>query len=83
MSITPQQFGFLVSAYAFAACVSGLVAAFVIDRFDRKTALLVLYGGFTAGTLLCAVAPGFLTLLLARCVAGAFGGRSSAACRWR
>jgi predicted MFS family arabinose efflux permease len=74
LNITPQEFGFLVSAYAFSACVSGLIAAFVIDRFDRKRALLFLYGGFTVGTLLCAVAPGFLTLLLARCVAGAFGG---------
>jgi predicted MFS family arabinose efflux permease len=74
MSISPQQFGFLVSAYAFSAGVSGLLAALVIDRFDRKRALLVLYAGFTLGTLLCALAPGYICLLLARTVAGAFGG---------
>jgi DHA1 family inner membrane transport protein len=74
MSISPQQFGFLVSAYAFSAGVSGLLAALVIDRFDRKRALLVLYAGFTLGTLLCALAPGYLSLLAARTVAGAFGG---------
>jgi predicted MFS family arabinose efflux permease len=74
MSISPQQFGFLVSAYAFSAGVSGLLAALVIDRFDRKHALLMLYAGFALGTLLCALAPGYLSLLLARTVAGAFGG---------
>jgi predicted MFS family arabinose efflux permease len=74
LGISPQQFGFLVSAYAFSAGVSGLLAALVIDRFDRKRSLLVLYAGFTLGTLLCALAPGYLSLLLARTVAGAFGG---------
>ena len=74
MSISPQQFGFLVSAYAFSAGVAGLLAALVIDRFDRKRSLLVLYAGFTLGTLLCALAPGYRCLLLARTVAGGFGG---------
>jgi predicted MFS family arabinose efflux permease len=74
LDISPQQFGFVVSAYAFSAAVSGLLAAWFIDRFDRKTALLALYAGFTAGTFLCAVAPNYLFLLLARTVAGAFGG---------
>lgn len=74
MGISPQQFGFLVSAYAFSAGIAGLLAAVVIDRFDRKRALLLLYAGFTVGTLLCALAPGYLCLLLARTVAGAFGG---------
>src|SRR5438309_8357820 len=70
MDLTPQQFGFMVSAYAFSACISGLLAASFIDRFDRKTAVLVLYGGFGIGTLLCAVAPRFEFLVAARIVAG-------------
>src|SRR5207302_4775703 len=45
-----------------------------IDRFDRKRALLFLYAGLTAGTLLCALAPGYGWLMAARSVAGAFGG---------
>ena len=40
-AIGPQQFGFMVSAYTFAAAASGFVAAFWIDRFDRRRALLV------------------------------------------
>jgi predicted MFS family arabinose efflux permease len=39
-AIGPQEFGFMVSAYAFAAALSGFVAAFWIDRFDRRRALL-------------------------------------------
>jgi len=32
-AIDPQHFGFLVSAYTFAAAASGFVAAFWVDRF--------------------------------------------------
>ena len=72
--IDPRQFGFLVSAYTFAAAASGFVAAFRIDRADRKRALLALYAGFIVATALCGLAPGYATLLAARVVAGAFGG---------
>ena len=72
--IGPQQFGFLVSAYTFAAAVSGFVAAFRIDRFDRKRALLGLYAGFIIATALCGLAPDYPLLLAARLVAGTFGG---------
>src|SRR5439155_1345953 len=78
MDISERQFGLLVASYAFSAGVSGLPAALFIDRFDRQRALLWLYFGFMVGTLLCAVAPGHVSLLLARTVAGAFGGVVSA-----
>ncbi|MFT6767659.1 MAG: putative MFS family arabinose efflux permease, partial [Burkholderiaceae bacterium] len=39
-SISDAQFGALVSAYTFAAGVSGLLAATYLDRFDRKRLLL-------------------------------------------
>ncbi len=73
-AIGPQQFGFMVSAYTLAAAASGFVAAFWIDRFDRKRALLGLYAGFIVATALCGVAPDYPLLLAARVVAGAFGG---------
>jgi predicted MFS family arabinose efflux permease len=72
--ITPREFGLIVSAYTFSAAISGLAAASVMDRFDRKRALLVLLGGFGVGTLACAFAPGYHFLLAARVLAGAFGG---------
>jgi len=73
-SISPAQFGFLVSSYTFAAGVSGLIAARFIDRFDRKTTLLFFYIGFCLSTVACAFSPSYEFFLLARTLAGAFGG---------
>jgi predicted MFS family arabinose efflux permease len=73
-AIDPRHFGFLVSAYTFAAAASGFVAAFWIDRFGRKRALLAMYTGFVLATALCGIAPNYELLLAARIVAGVFGG---------
>lgn len=72
--IDAKAFSVLVSSYTFSSAVFGIIGAFVIDRFDRKPALLFAYAGFLIGTLLCALAPNFETLLGARIFAGAFGG---------
>ncbi|MBP9096573.1 MAG: MFS transporter [Ignavibacteria bacterium] len=72
--INPSQFGIIVSSYTFAAGFTGLVGAFFIDRFDRKTALLFNYIGFSIGTILCALAPTYEWLVAARIVTGLFGG---------
>src|SRR5215510_5176186 len=74
LSITTAQFGTVVSAYAFAAGVSGLLTAGFADRFDRKRLLLFFYMGFILGTLWCGLAQNFASLLLARVVTGLFGG---------
>ncbi len=77
-AITPAQFGFIVSTYTFSAALFGLIAAWFLDRFDRKRALLWLYGGFAIGTLLCALAPNYYAMVAARFLAGGFGGISGA-----
>ena len=74
LGITPQQFGWAVSSYAFAAGLSGLLAAGFADRFDRKRLLLFFYCGFMLGTLLCGLAATYPMLLFARIVTGLFGG---------
>lgn len=74
LTISAQQFGWVVSAYAFAAGASGLLAAGFADRFDRKKLLLFFYAGFIAGTFLCGIAPGYWLLLAARIITGIFGG---------
>ncbi|WP_276374488.1 MFS transporter [Chryseolinea sp. H1M3-3] len=74
LNITPAQFGMVVSAYAFSAGASGLLAAGFADRFDRKKLLLFFYGGFIIGTTFCAVAPDYHDLMLARIITGIFGG---------
>src|SRR6201996_1081904 len=74
LNITAAQFGVAVSAYAFSAGISGVLAAGFADRFDRKRLLLFFYVGFTAGTALCALAPNYHLLLIGRIVSGLFGG---------
>lgn len=74
MDITTAQFGLVVSAYAFSAGASGLLAAGFADRFDRKKFLLFFYSGFILGTFLCGIAPSYNLLLAARIVTGLFGG---------
>src|SRR5215475_5655807 len=74
LNISAAQFGVAVSAYAFSAGISGVLAAGFADRFDRKRLLLFFYVGFTAGTTLCALAPNYHLLLLGRVVTGVFGG---------
>jgi len=72
--ITPQQFTLLVAAYTISAGVSGFIAAFFVDKYDRKKILLIGYSGFLLGTIACGFAPSYHLLLFARILAGLFGG---------
>ena len=74
LNVKPAQFGLVVSAYAFSAGASGLLAAGFADKFDRKKLLLFFYVGFIIGTFLCALAPNYHLLLIARIITGIFGG---------
>lgn len=72
--IDARQFSMIVAAYTFSAGISGFLAAFFVDRFDRKKVLLFGYTGFVIGTVACALSPSYLSLLMARAFAGTFGG---------
>ncbi|MFZ6013951.1 MAG: MFS transporter [Bacteroidota bacterium] len=74
LKITTVQFGLVVSAYAFSAGASGLIAAGFADKFDRKKLLMFFYTGFVIGTFLCGIAPDYTSLLIARIVTGIFAG---------
>jgi len=74
LNINTAQFGWVVSAYAFSAGASGLMAAGFADKFDRKKLLLFFYIGFVIGTFLCGIAPDYNFLLMARIITGIFGG---------
>lgn len=74
LSLSPAEFGALVSAYALAAACAGLAGALVLDRFDRKSALIVLLIGLVLATLVCGLSSAFPSLLVGRALAGACGG---------
>ena len=76
--ITPRQFSTVVSSYTLAAGASGFIGAFWIDRFNRRTALLWTFLGFTIGTFACALAFDFNSLIITRAVTGLFGGVTTA-----
>lgn len=74
LNMTTSNFGFAVSAYAFSAGISGLLAAGFADKFDRKKLLIFFYTGFIIGTVFCALSSSYYMLLAARIVTGLFGG---------
>lgn len=73
--------GILVSGYALSVTLGSPLIALALSRMDRKQALLILMGMFVVGNALCAMAPTFLLLLLARILTalchGAFFGIGS------
>ncbi len=73
-NIQPAQFALLVSSYSIAAGVSAMIASSVADRFDRRHALIGAFVGLLAATICCGIANSYFLLLLARIVAGFFGG---------
>ncbi len=73
--------GTLVTAYALSVTFGSPFVALALGRLDRKRSLLLLMGMFAAGNTLCALAPGFHLLLVARILTalchGAFFGIGS------
>ena len=74
LDISAMQFSLLVAIYSISAFFSGLAIAMFIDRFDRKKPLFFAYIGFLVGTVACGFADSYVLLLMARIVAGLFGG---------
>jgi predicted MFS family arabinose efflux permease len=72
--IGTHEFGLLVASYSFSAAVSGLLAATFVDLFERKRLLLTGFTLFALATLACGLAPNYSVLMLARGLAGVFGG---------
>lgn len=73
-AISTHEFGFLVASYSFSAALAGLLAATFVDKFERKRLLLIIFTLFGLATLACGLSPSYTTLLIARGLAGAFGG---------
>lgn len=74
LGIGTHEFGLLVASYSFSAALSGVLAATFVDLFERKRLLLICFALFALATLACALAPGYSTLMVARGLAGVFGG---------
>ncbi|WP_421759325.1 MFS transporter [Devosia sp.] len=58
--------GLLISAYAIGVAIGGPIVTLLVAKLSRKTAIVILVGAFTAGQALCALAPDYTMLLIAR-----------------
>lgn len=74
LGISEANLGVVNGAYTAAAAVAGLLGAFFLDRFDRRTALAVAVLGLVLGTAAGGFATSLPTLVAARLLAGSFGG---------
>ena len=61
--------GLLVSGYALGVAAGAPLLAALTARMERRNALLLLLGLFILGNALCAVAPNYGVLMVARVVA--------------
>jgi MFS transporter, DHA1 family, inner membrane transport protein len=66
LGVSPSTTGLLVTAYAVVVMAASVPLTHMTRTLRRRPLLSVLLGGFTAGTLLCAVAPDYWVLLSAR-----------------
>lgn len=79
--ITAQEFSFLAASYPLSSFISSIIGIFILDRYERKSILLVSYSLFVVGCFLSAFLPtfdhhdhNFYALLFSRCFTGLFGG---------
>ncbi|MET0385554.1 MAG: MFS transporter [Polyangiales bacterium] len=78
LGIPLSHLGWIGGAYTGAASIAGLLSARFLDRFDRRAALGVTLVGLVIGTACGGLGTGLVSLMLARVLAGAFGGPASA-----
>jgi DHA1 family inner membrane transport protein len=78
LGISIPQAGLLVTGYALGVVIGAPIVAIITNRLPRKTTLIGLASVFVLGNFLCAVAPSYELLMMARVVTafchGAFFG---------
>lgn len=81
LSVTIPEAGWLVTGYALAVAIGAPIMAVATAHLRRRSALILLMGVFILGNILCAIAPGYWILMIARIVTalchGAFFGIGS------
>ncbi|HWU66832.1 MAG TPA: MFS transporter [Methylophilus sp.] len=68
LQVSIPMAGLLISGYALGVAVGAPIMSLLMARFSRKSSLLWLMGIFTLGNLICAIAPDYTTLMVARVI---------------
>lgn len=74
LNIASSDIGLIAASYTIAAAGSALLAVAWLDRFDRRSVVMVCMLGLAGGTAAGALATDMNTLIAARFLAGIFGG---------
>ncbi len=69
LAVSIPAAGLLVTGYALGVAVGAPLLAVLTSRMPRKIALQLLMGVFIVGNVLCAIAPNYTVLMVARVVA--------------
>ena len=77
LDIPKHEIPSIGAAYTAAGGIAGLLGSQYLDRFDRRKALVICLVGLFAGTWSATFATGLSSLMVARVVAGMFGGPAS------
>lgn len=78
LGIDTARVGWVLAAYTISSSIIGLLAAMVLDRFDRRPALGICMVGLVLCNVAAALSVDLWSLLAARGLAGLFGGPAGA-----
>lgn len=74
LSVSVPVAGFVITAYAIGVAVGGPLLTLALSRVPPRASLLVLIVIFSLGQAVCALAPGYAVLVLARVIVAACHG---------
>ena len=74
-----SQSGLLATGFTLGLAVAGLPAGYLVDRFSRKTVLLVSIVIYSLGTLALSLSTGFVDMSIYRIISGLGEGMQAAA----
>jgi len=80
LGIPMSHLGIIGGSYTASATVVGIAGSFLLDRWERRSALTVAIVGLGISTMTGALATGTASLVAARVAAGAFGGIAATLC---
>ncbi|WP_413943092.1 MFS transporter [Bdellovibrio sp. HCB-162] len=66
LGVSLSSAGLLVSGYALGVAIGAPILSLLSSRWPKKRSLVILMGFFTLGNLLCALAPNYTILMVAR-----------------
>ena len=74
LGIPANHIGIIGGSYTLSACITGLIIALFTDRFDRKRAIVFCFTGLIIATGLASLSWDTPSMVVARIIAGMFGG---------